>query len=210
MDDSTRELVTCNVQATPALTRRIRKAALAEQNGQDPRAALMIAAGYDPDEVGDLQLRVNDLTNEAGENEQRLAALTAKEERCAVALLEVRKRLDERDVTIESLTREQNSTSEGLATVEDCLQQQVEKHNLPPEIADNIRSVLQTIRDGGDPRPAVLAASNYGRTVIDEACSSIDALKTVNADLERQVAPLNAILKTGGLKAWVVRQALDR
>ncbi|MBT5240339.1 MAG: hypothetical protein HOL61_07130 [Rhodospirillaceae bacterium] len=210
MNDSMRELVTCNVQATPALTRRIRKAAFAEQNGQDPRAALIIAAGYDPDELNDLRSRVSALTNEASENEQRLAALTAKAEECAVALLDARKRLDERDKTIESLTRKQNSTSEGLATVEGCLRQSVEKHNLPPEIADNIRSVLQAIRDGDDPRLAVLAAAKYCRAAVDDARSSIDALKTVNADLERQVAPLNAILKTGGLKAWVVRQALDR
>ena len=208
MNDNTRELVACNVQATPALTRRIRKAALVEQNGQDPRAALMIAAGYDPNEVRDLQLRVSDLTDEAGENYKRLTSLTAKAERCAIDLLEARKQLGEKDKSEQILQREQNVLSERLAAVKDDLQQSVNIHNLPHEIADNIQSVVQAIRGGGDPRSAFLSAAKYDRAAVDGALSSVNALKTVNVDLKSQVAPLNAVLKTGGLKALVVRQVL--
>ena len=208
MNDNTRELVACNVQATPALTRRIRKAALVEQNGQDPRAALMIAAGYDPNEVRDLQSRVSDLTDEAGENYKRLTSLTAKAERCAIDLLEARKQLGEKDKSEQILQREQNVLSERLAAVKDDLQQSVNIHNLPHEIADNIKSVVQAIRGGGDPRSAFLSAAKYDRAAVDGALSSVNALKTVNVDLKSQVAPLNAVLKTGGLKALVVRQVL--
>ena len=208
MDDSTRELVACNVQATPALTRRIRKAVLAEQNGQDPHAALMVAAGHDPDELGDLRSRVIDLTSEARDNEQRLAAFTAKAEGYAIDLLEVRKQLGERDKALENLRRDQKLISERIATMEDRLRQSVNTKNLPPDIADNLRSISQAIRGGGDPRSAFLTAAKYDRAAVDDALSSVDGLKTVNANLERQVAPLNAALKIGGLKAWVVRQAL--
>jgi chromosome segregation ATPase len=208
MNDNTRELVSCNVQATPALTRRIRKAALVEQNGQDPRAALMIAAGYDPNEVRDLQSRVSDLTDEASENDKRLASLTAKAERCAIDLLEARKQLGERDKTEENLHREQKLLSERLATVKDDLRQSVNIHNMPHEIADNIQSVVQAIRGGSDPQSAFLSAAKYDRAAVDDALSSGDALKKVNADLKSQVAPLNAALETGGLKALVIRLAL--
>jgi chromosome segregation ATPase len=208
MNDNTRELVACNVQATPALTRRIRKAALVEQNGQDPRAALMIAAGYDPNEVHDLQSRVSDLTDEASENYKRLTSLTAKAERCAIDLLEARKQLDEKNKSEQILHREQNVLSERLAAVKDDLRQSVNIHNLPHEIADNIQSVVQAIRGGDDPRSAFLSAAKYDRAAVDGALSSVNALKTVNVDLKSQVAPLNAVLKTGGLKALVVRQVL--
>ena len=45
------ELVDCRVSVSPALARRIRKAKQAEQSGQDVRGALMIAAGYEPNEI---------------------------------------------------------------------------------------------------------------------------------------------------------------
>ena len=167
MNDNTRELVAGNVQATPALTRRIRKAALVEQNGQDPRAALMIAAGYDPNEVRDLQSRVSDLTDEAGENYKRLTSLTAKAERCAIDLLEARKQLGEKDKSKQILQREQNVLSERLAAVKDDLQQSVNIRNLPHEIADNIQSVVQAIRGGGDPRSVHPDGQVVGQARVD-------------------------------------------
>jgi hypothetical protein len=98
--------------------------------------------------------------------------------------------------------------SERLAAVKDNLRQSVNIHNLPHEIADNIQSVVQAIHGGSDPRSAFLSAAKYDRAAVDDALSSVDALKTVNADLKSQVAPLNAALEKGGLKALVVRQAL--
>ena len=55
MNDSTRELTDCHVRVTPALARRIRKAAFTEQDGRDARSALMIAAGRDPDALSSVE-----------------------------------------------------------------------------------------------------------------------------------------------------------
>ena len=208
MNESTRELVACNVLASPALTRRIRKAALAEQNGQDPRAALMIAAGYDPDELGDLRSQVSDLMNEASENEQRLASLKAKSEKCATDLSQTRKQLSEKDETVASLRKEQKLASERITASEDTLRHAVEIRALPSETTDDIRALIDNIRTGDDPKSAFLAAASYDRRVVDDALSSIEPLKAVNADLERRAAPINATLDAGGVKAWIVRQAL--
>lgn len=208
MNDGTRELVACNVLVTPALTRRIRKAAFAEHEGRDPRSALMIAAGYDPDEIVSLRARVHELTGDANESKQRLAAVKAKAEKCAADLSLARKHLSERDGTIEDLRRGEKMASERIAAVEDTLQQSVEIGGLPTEFADDIRSVLHAVRDGDDPRSAFLAAANYDRSTVDDALSSIDRFKTDIADLERRVAPLSATLEAGGVRGWVVRRML--
>ena len=208
MSDDTHELVACNVRVTPALTRRIRKAAIAEQEGQDARSALMIAAGYDPDEFDNLQTQVGDLTDDANAAEQRLASLKNKAERCAAELSQARNQLSERGKTVENLRKEQTLASGRIAAVEDTLRQSVELRDLPSEIAEAIRAVAHAVRGGGDPKSAFLAAANYDRAAVDDALSSIGRLKKINADFECGVAPLNATLEAGGVKAWIVRRAL--
>lgn len=51
MNTDTRALIDINVRVSPTLARRIRKAALAEEQGQDIRGCLTIAAGYGPEEL---------------------------------------------------------------------------------------------------------------------------------------------------------------
>ena len=59
-----------------------------------------------------------------------------------------------------------------------------------------------------EPRTAFLAAATYDRDAVGEAFSSIERLTKANVDLERQVAPLNAALESGGFKAWIARRMM--
>jgi chromosome segregation ATPase len=208
MNESTHELVACNVLASPALTRRIRKAAFAEQEGQDPRAALMIAAGYKPDEFNSLRTQVNHLTEDANESDHKLSSLKAKSEKCAADLSQTRKQLSEKDGIVGSLREEKKLASERITALEDTLRHAVDIHDLPSETTDDIRVLIDNIRSGIDPRSAFLTAADYDRRVVDDALSSVEPLKAVNAELERRAAPINATLDAGGVKAWIVRQAL--
>jgi len=209
MNDSTRELTDCHVQVTPALARRIRKAAFTEQEGQDARSALMIAAGYEPDELESLRSQVHDLSGDLVEREQRLETLKATAGKCIADLSQVRKQLGERDDTIANLRKEQEETAARLSALAKTLIQSVEVRDLPKDFVDNVRTTIQAVRGGDDPRTAFLAAATYDRGEVDSALSSVERLTKANVDLERQVAPLNAVLKSGGFKAWVTRRILS-
>lgn len=208
MSDGTPELVACNVRASPALARRIRKAVFAEQKGQDARSALMTAADCDIDELENLRIQVSTLTDNASESEQSLSSLTAKAEKCATDLFQAHTQLNERDEIVLNLRKDQTITSERIAAVENTLKQSVKIRDLPPATVKNIQAVANAVRSGDDPRSAFLAAANYDRNAVDEALSSIDRLKKINADLEMKVTPLNHMMKTGGFKAWIVHRLL--
>ncbi len=208
MNNSTHELVDCNVRVTPALARRIRKAAFAEQEGQDARSALMIAAGCDPDELDSLRAQVHDLSDDLDEREQRQVTLKATADKCTADLSQVRKQLGERDDMIADLLREQEEAAARVSALAETLIQSMEVRDLPTDFVDNVRTMIQAVRGGDDPRTAFLAAATYDRDAVDEALSSIERLTKANVDLERQVAPLNAALESGGFKAWIARRML--
>jgi chromosome segregation ATPase len=197
MNDSTHELVDCHVRVTPALARRIRKAAFSEQEGRDARSVLMIAAECDPDELESLRSQVNKLSDNIDEREQRLVTLKASAENCAADLSKVRKQLGERDDTIASLRKEQEEATARISALAETLIQSVEVRDLPTDFVDNVRTTIRAVRDGEDPRTAFLAAAKYDRDEVDSALSSVER------------APLNVILKSGGFKAWVTRRILS-
>ena len=209
MNDSTHELVDCHVRVTPALARRIRKAAFSEQEGQDARSALMIAAGYGPDEIGNLQSQVHDLSDDIEERERRLATLKATADKCAADLSQVQTQLGERDDTIANLRKELEEAAARISALAETLIQSVEVRDLPPEFVENVRITIRAVRDGEDPRTALLTAAKYDRNAVDDALSSVERLTKANVDLERQVAPLNSVLESGGFKAWAVRRILS-
>ena len=84
----------------------------------------------------------------------------------------------------------------------------MEVRDLPTDFVDNVRTMIQAVRGGDDPRTAFLAAATYARDAVDEALSSIERLTKANVDLERQVAPRNAALESGGFKACIARRML--
>ena len=208
MNDRIRELVICNVQVTSALARRIRKAAAAEQEGRDARSALMMAAGCDPDELDGLQAQVRSQSDDLDEIAQRLASVKATADERSADLSQVRKKLSERDETIANLRSEEKVAEGRITTLDESLKQSVGIGGLPTNIVDEIRAMVQAFRNGVDPRSAFLAAANYDRDAVDDALNSIDCLKTDKAELESRVAPLNATLVEGGVRAWIVRQIL--
>ncbi len=208
MNDSTHELVDCHVRVTPALARRIRKAAFSEQAGQDARSALMIAAGCEPDELESLRSQVNDLSGDLDKREQRLSTLQASADKSAADLSQVRKQLGERDDMIANLRREQEEAAARVSALAETLIQSVEVRDLPTDFVENVRNTIQAVRGGDDPRRAFLAAARYDRDAVDDALSSVERLTEANVDLERQVGPLNVALESGGIKAWIVRRVL--
>lgn len=208
MNDSTRELVDCHVRVTPALARRIRKAAFTEQEGRDARSALMIAAGCDPDELESLRSQANKLSDNIDEKEQRLATLKAAADNCAADLSKVRKQLGERDGMISDMRREQEEAAARISALAKTLIQSVEVGHLPTDIVNDVRTTIQAVRRGDDPRTAFLAAAKYDRGEVDNALSSVEGLTKANVDLGRQVAPVNAALESGGFKALIIRRIL--
>jgi chromosome segregation ATPase len=209
MSESTRELTDCHVRVTPALARRIRKAAFSEQEGRDARSALMIAAGCDPDELESLRSQANKLSDNIDEREHRLATLKASADNCAADLSKVRKQLGERYDTIANLRKEQEEAAARISVLAETLIQSVEVRDLPKDFVDNVRTTIQAVRSGDNPRTAFLAAAKYDRGEVDSALSSVERLTKSNVELERQVAPLNVVLKSGGFKAWVTRRILS-
>lgn len=208
MNTGTRELVDCKVRVSPALARRIRKAALAEQEGQDVRGSLMIAAGCEPEELDGLRSQVEDLSKDLDDREYRLASLKVKADQFGADLSQARKLLGERDATVSSLSGELETAKGRIAALEETLTQSVETRGLPKEVVEKLCAMAHAVRGGDDPRSAFLAAAGYDRDAVDDAMSSIGPLKTANADLERMVTPLRAALGSGGIKAWFVRRIL--
>ena len=80
--------------------------------------------------------------------------------------------------------------------------------DLPTDFVYDVRTTIQAVRGGDDPRRAFLAAAKYDRDAVDDALLSVERLTKANEDLECQFAPLNAVLKSGGFKAWIVRRVL--
>ena len=78
--------------------------------------------------------------------------------------------------------------------VGDCCPQSAKVHYSPRYFAENIGSVLHANRRGGDPRLSILAVSKYLCGIVDDVFSSVDALKSVNARSERQLAAMNETL----------------
>ncbi|MCP5075614.1 MAG: hypothetical protein GY947_20280 [Rhodobacteraceae bacterium] len=209
MNTDTRALIDCNVRVSLALARRIRKAALAEEQGQDIRGSLMIAAGYGPEELDGLRSQVESLSKDINDREHRLASLKAKADKLSAGLSQARSQLGERDATVSNLSEELETAKGRIAALQETLTQSVEIPGQPKDVVEKFRAMTHAVHSGDDPPSAFLAAAGYDRDVVDDALSSIGPLRTANADLERTVTPLRAALGSGGMKAWFVRRILD-
>jgi chromosome segregation ATPase len=205
MTPDTHELVDCNVQVTLALARRIRKAALAEREGLDARSALMVAAGCEPAELDNLRTQVQALSEDLEEREQGLATLKATSEKRGADLTQARKQLGEREQTVSSLRKELQTATERIAVLDQSLARCQETQRTQTDMAEKIRTVVSVVGSGDD---ALAGPDDYG-CAVDKALSLISSLKEANAELKRKVSPLSAVLKSGGVKAWVVRRTLD-
>ena len=188
------ELVDCKVSVSPALARRIRKAKQAEQSGQDVRGALMIAAGFEPDEMDTLRSHLEDLSSNLVASEQDQAMTKTTVDRLTTDLAQSRKKLTE--------------TNKNLELLKATLSQSVETHGLPDKLTKDIANLIETIRGGEKPQTALLAAAGYNIGDVDDAMSSIGTLKAKIADLELTVAPLRSILALKGVKSWIIRRIL--
>jgi uncharacterized protein YaaN involved in tellurite resistance len=189
------ELVDCRVSVSPALARRIRKAKQAEQSGQDVRGALMIAAGYEPNEMDTLRSHLEDLSSNLVASEQDQAMTKTTVDRLTTDLAQSRKKLTE--------------TNKNLELLKATLSQSVETHGLPDKLTKNIVNLVEAIRGGEKPQTALLAAADYNIKDVDDAMSSIGPLKANITDLELTVAPLRSALASNGLKSWIIRRILS-
>ena len=189
------ELVDCKVSVSPALARRIRKAKQAEQSGQDVRGALMIAAGFKPDEMDTLRSHLEDLSSNLVASEQDQAMTKTTVDRLTTDLAQSRKKLTE--------------TNKNLELLKATLSQSVETHGLPDKLTKNIVNLVEAIRGGEEPQTALLAAADYNIKDVDDAMSSIGPLKANITDLELSVAPLRSALASNSLKSWIIRRILS-
>jgi chromosome segregation ATPase len=189
------ELVDCRVSVSPALARRIRKAKQAEQSGQDVRGALMIAAGYEPNEMDTLRSHLEDLSSNLVASEQDQAMTKTTVDRLTTDLAQSRKKLTE--------------TNKNLELLKETLSHSLETHGLPDKLTKDIANLIETIRGGEKPQTALLAAAGYNIGDVDDAMSSIGTLKANIADLELTVAPLRSVLALKGVKSWIIRRMLS-
>jgi|TARA_B110000467_G_scaffold159623_1_gene177563 uncharacterized protein YaaN involved in tellurite resistance len=189
------ELVDCKVSVSPALARRIRKAKQAEQSGQDVRGALMIAAGFKPDEMDTLRSHLEDLSSNLVASEQDQAMTKTTVDRLTTDLAQSRKKLTE--------------TNKNLELLKATLSHSLETHGLPDKLTKDIANLIETIRGGEKPQTALLAAAGYNIGDVDDAMSSIGTLKANIADLELTVAPLRSVLALKGVKSWIIRRMLS-
>jgi chromosome segregation ATPase len=189
------ELVDCRVSVSPALARRIRKAKQAEQSGQDVRGALMIAAGYEPNEMDTLRSHLEDLSSNLVASEQDQAMTKTTVDRLTTDLAQSRKKLTE--------------TNKNLELLKATLSHSLETHGLPDKLTKDIANLIETIRGGEKPQTALLAAAGYNIGDVDDAMSSIGTLKANIADLELTVAPLRSVLALKGVKSWIIRRMLS-
>ena len=188
------ELVDCKVSVSPALARRIRKAKQAEQSGQDVRGALMIAAGFEPDEMDTLRSHLEDLSSNLVASEQDQAMTKTTVDRLTTDLAQSRKKSTE--------------TNKNLELLKATLSKSVETHGLPDKLTKDIANLIETIRGGDKPQTALLAAAGYNISDVDDAMSSIGTLKAKIADLELTVVPLRNVLALKGVKSWIIRRIL--
>ena len=189
------ELVDCKVSVSPALARRIRKAKQAEQSGQDVRGALMIAAGFEPDEMDTLRSHLEDLSSNLVAREQDQAMTKTTVDRLTTDLAQSRKKSTE--------------TNKNLELLKATLSQSVKTHGLPDKLTKDIANLIETIRGGEKPQTALLAAAGYNIGDVDDAMSSIGTLKAKIADLELTVTPLRNVLALKGVKSWIIRRILN-
>ena len=197
MNVSPAELVDCKVNVSTALARRIRKAELVEQSGQGARGALMIAAGYEPDEVDTLRSKMEDMSREIVASEQDQAITKAKTDQLVTDLAQARRKLGELDIA-----------NKRIAALEETLAQSVETGGLSDDLVEKIGNMVEAIRGGDKPQTALLAAAGYDLDEVDETISLIGTLKADNADLELTVTPLRKVLAFKGLKSWIVRRII--
>ena len=188
------ELVDCKVSVSPALARRIRKAKQAEQSGQNVRGALMIAAGFEPDEMDTLRSHLEDLSSNLVASEQDQAMTKTTIDRLTTDLAQSRKKSTE--------------TNKNLELLKATLSKSVETHGLPDKLTKDIANLIETIRGGEKPQTALLAAAGYNIGDVDDAMSSIRTLKAKIADLELTVVPLRNVLALKGVKSWIIRRIL--
>ncbi len=191
------EMADCKVSVSPALARRIRKAELAEQSGQDARGALMIAAGYEPDEVDKIRSKMEDMSREIAASEQDQAITKATADQLVTDLGLARQKLGELGVANKRIT-----------ALEETLAHSVKTGGLSDELVMKIGNLVEAIRGGDKPQLALLAAAGYDLNEVDKTMALIDTLKANNADLELTVTPLRKVLASKGIKSWIVQHII--
>ena len=197
MEKDNFELVNCNVSVSTSLARRIRKASIAEQNGSEPRDALLFAAGHNPGEVEQLRSQVVELSMVIEKGEADLELIKSKADQHKSDLTEARLKLKEL-----KLAKKQ------IASLSLSLSRSLTFDGLPEEVAKMIRKVLEDISTGNDPHDVLLAAAGYDNGTVEDAISISEKLKSNVANIEAELKPFREILRSGGLKAWIIRRAI--
>lgn len=206
MKTPARELVDCTVQVTPSLARRLRKAALAEHQGQDASSALMAAADRDPKELETMRAQVQDLTSDLDEERGRAELLTATVGKLTAELSKARAQLGARDEASLEQQKEREAATKRIAELADTIEQTKRDLAINRERAQKFRDTLLSIPDDPASRPTL----DDDLSALDEqALSVIGSLKEVLGELKRQLAPLHSALEAGGMRAWIVRRVLN-
>ena len=197
MEKDNFELVNCNVSVSTSLARRIRKASIAEQNGSEARHALLLAAGHKPGEVEQLRSQVLELSMVIEKGEADLELIKSKADQHKSDLTEARLKL--KDL---KLAKKQ------IASLSLSLSRSLTFDGLPVEAAEMVRKVSEDISTGNDPHDVLLAAAGYDNGTVEDAISMAQKLKSTVANIEAELKPFREILRSGGLKAWIVRRAI--
>jgi hypothetical protein len=197
MNKSNSNLVNCSLRVSPALARRFRKAVQAEENGHDPRNALMIAADCKLNEITLLRARVEELSFDLDVSENEHAKLNLK----------VHQSADELSIAHTKLA-ELKKAKELIVQLDETLSRSVDMQDLPDIIVNKLRTAVDQIVVGNDPATAFLAAADYDRLAVDEAMSAIVPLRSSVKHLEVAAMPLREVLGSGGIKAWIARRVL--
>ena len=197
MSKGNSNLVNCNLQVSPALARRFRKAVQAEEDGHDPRNALMIAADCKPNEITLLRARVEELSFDLDVSENEHAKLNLK----------VHQSADELSIANSKLG-ELKKAKEQIVQLEETLSRSVNMQDLPNKVVNRLRTAVDQIVVGDDPKTTLLAAADYDRHVVDEAMSAVERLRSNVKNLEVAATPLRDVLGSGGIKAWIARRVL--
>jgi hypothetical protein len=176
-------LVECLVRVTPALARRIRKAAELEAAGTATAAALLGAAGVPPGRIEGLETEIERLSGE-------LARSQRDAEDRGVAIDRLRATLKERESELTQLRRTHGNAGQELAAarrelgaaetrraadaetaakLRAQLAAGVSLAKLDAASAGEVRKLVERLGEGGDFRSAALTAAGYDESEVADA-----------------------------------------
>jgi chromosome segregation ATPase len=206
-------LVECAVRVSPALARRIRKAAELETGGTPAAAALLAAAGVAPGRIEALETELAELRREAETRRDEA-------ERRGVELDRSKSALKEREAELTQARRAHGAASQELAAARRELaagdsrgsEASAAITSLRREVAAGVslaklddassglvRTLVQRLDEGGDQRTALLTLSGYDADKIDEALAEARRPELLAA---------SALLAQGGWRAALLKWLL--